>query len=102
VVRVMRAVKADGIDTMELDPGGDSTFSLSGLQVLLRFAGLKQPPVYQANALDPRTAFLLRHQIPPGGPEPCGRISGGLGVYLILGGNAVVPFEDYKLYCPRR
>jgi 4-amino-4-deoxy-L-arabinose transferase-like glycosyltransferase len=102
VLRVMRAVKADGIDTMELDPGGDASFSVSGLQVLLRFAGLRQPPVYRANALDPDTAFLLRHPVPPQGPQPCGRISAGQGVYLIRGGNAVVPFEDYKLYCPPR
>jgi hypothetical protein len=102
VLRVMRAVKADGVDTMEIDPGGDSTFSSSGLQVLLRIAGLRQPPVYRANDLGPDTAFLLRHPIPPGGPEPCGRISGGQGIYLIRGGNAVVPFADYDLYCPRR
>jgi hypothetical protein len=102
VLRVMRDVKADGIDTMELDPGGDSSFSVSGLQVLLRFAHLRQPPVYQANALDPDTAFLLRHPVPPQGPKPCGRMSGDQGIYLIRGGNAVVPFEDYTFYCPRR
>jgi hypothetical protein len=101
VLAVMKAVRADGIRKMELDPGGDVTFSTSGLQVLLRFAGLQQPPVYAANALPPDTAFLLRHPVPPGGPEPCGRMDDGQGIYLILGGNAVVPFEDYKLYCPR-
>lgn len=102
VLRVMRAVKADGIDTMELDPGGDSTFSLPGLQVLLRQAGLTQPPVYRANALGPRTAFLMRRPVPPGGPRPCGRVADGQGLYLILGGNAVVPFADLKFYCPPR
>jgi hypothetical protein len=102
VLRVMRDVKRAGIDTMELDPGGDSTFSLSGLKLLLPEAGLKQPAVYQARALDPRTAFLLRHPVPPGGPEPCGRVADGRGIYLILGGNAEVPFESYKLYCPPR
>ena len=101
VLRVMRAVRADGVTTMELDPGGDATFSSSGLQVLLRLAGLHQPPVYRANALGPRTAFLLRHPVPAGGPEPCGRMDDGQGIYMILGGNAVVPFESYKLYCPR-
>jgi 4-amino-4-deoxy-L-arabinose transferase-like glycosyltransferase len=100
VLEVMRAVRADGITTMELDPGGDGTFAVSGLQVLLRFAGLQQPPSYQPTALDPRTAFLLRHPVPPGGPEPCGRMADGQGIYVVLGGNVVVPFEDYRFYCP--
>jgi 4-amino-4-deoxy-L-arabinose transferase-like glycosyltransferase len=101
VLEVMRAVRADGITTMELDPGGDNTFATSGLQVLLRLAGLRQPPSYQPTALPPDTAFLLRHPVPPGGPEPCGRMADGMGVYVVLGGNVVVPFEQYRFYCPR-
>jgi hypothetical protein len=44
--------------------------------------------------------FLTRHLLGPGVPKPCGRISDGWGVFMIRGGNAAVPFEQYKLYCP--
>jgi hypothetical protein len=100
VMRLMRAVKAAGIDTMELDPGGDVTWNTDGLSLLMGQAGLQRPPTYAPATLAPDTAFLTRHQPAPGLPRPCGHISGGYGLYLIKGGNAAVPFEQYHTWCP--
>ena len=100
VLRLMRAVRAAGIETMELDPGGDAGWNTVGLSVLMGQAGLRRPPAYEPSALAPDTVFLTRHQPGPGLPQPCGRISGGYGLYLVKGGNAVVPFEQYTTWCP--
>ena len=102
MLKVLRAVREDGYRKMEVDPGGDTTFSLSGLQVLLRTAGLEQPKKYNPAELDADTVFMLRHPVPAGGPEPCGILADGRGIYLVRGpGNVVIPFESYELYCPR-
>jgi 4-amino-4-deoxy-L-arabinose transferase-like glycosyltransferase len=101
VERLMRAVRASGITTMELDPGGDATWNTNGLSLLMGEAGLKRPPAYDPAHLAPDTVFLTRHIPGPGLPRPCGRISGGYGLYLIKGGNAAVPFEQYRTWCPR-
>jgi 4-amino-4-deoxy-L-arabinose transferase-like glycosyltransferase len=100
VPRLMRTLEARGITTMELDPGGDATWNTNGLELLMGEYGLSRPASYDPAHLSPDTVFLTRHLLGPGAPKPCGRISGGWGVYMIKGGNAAVPFEQYKLYCP--
>jgi 4-amino-4-deoxy-L-arabinose transferase-like glycosyltransferase len=101
VLRVMKELRADGVRTIEVDPGGDHTFSLTGLQVLMSIAGLGQPPVYQPDKLPPGSRFLTRHQVAPGTPPPCGMLSGGWGLYVVNQRNVVVPFENYNIECPR-
>jgi hypothetical protein len=100
VARLMRTLKARGMDTVELDPGGDATWNTNGLELLMGEYGLRRPPAYDPAHLAPGTVFLTRHLLRPGVPKPCGRISGSWGIYLIKGGNAAVPFAQYKLYCP--
>jgi hypothetical protein len=99
-LEVLRAVRSDGIRAVEIDPGGDHTFNVSGIRVLLSIAGLGQPPVYEPENLPPDTVFLTRRPTPPGSPPPCGRLYDGQGLYLARGPNVVVPFESYELYCP--
>jgi hypothetical protein len=98
--RLMTALKADGIDTMELDPGRDATWKTNGLEVLMGERGLYRPPAYDPAHLASNTVFLTWHQIGPGVPAPCGRVSRNWGLYLLKGGNAVVPFEQYRTWCP--
>jgi hypothetical protein len=101
VLRVMKALRAAGVRTIEVDPGGDHTFSLTGLQVLMAIAGLGQPPVYRPDRLPPGSRFLTRHQVTPGVQRPCGMLSGGWGLYVVNMRNVVVPFESYDIDCPR-
>jgi hypothetical protein len=100
VRRLLLAVKAYGIDTVELDPGGDATWNTNGLELLMGELGLHRPPAYDPSALPSDVVFLTRHQPGPGVPPPCGRISGNWGLYLVKGGNVVTPFEQYRTWCP--
>jgi 4-amino-4-deoxy-L-arabinose transferase-like glycosyltransferase len=99
-LRVMRALRADGVQTVEFDPGGDHTFSLTGLQLLMSIAGLQQPPVYDPDNLPPGSRFITRRPATPDGPRPCGMLSGGWGLYVVAMRNVVVPFENYRFDCP--
>jgi len=100
-LRVLRDLRAEGIETIEIDPGGDTTFNPSGLGVLMSIAGLGRPERYDPENLPPDVPFVVRHQIVPGGPRPCGRLSGGAGLYVVRQQNVVVPFENYEIECPR-
>jgi Dolichyl-phosphate-mannose-protein mannosyltransferase len=99
---VMRALRREGIDTIELDPGGTAAFNPTGLQVLMSVAELRQPPVYTPTALPHDVPFLTRHPITPEGPRPCGVLSDGQGLYVVRMPNVAVPFEDYRIQCPPR
>jgi 4-amino-4-deoxy-L-arabinose transferase-like glycosyltransferase len=101
VLHVMRALRAEGVRTVEVDPGGDHTFSVTGLQVLMSIAGLGQPAVYEPHNLPPGSRFLTRRQVTPDSPRPCGMLSGNWGLYVVRMRNVVVPFENYNIECPR-
>jgi 4-amino-4-deoxy-L-arabinose transferase-like glycosyltransferase len=101
VLQVMKGLRAAGFRTVEVEPNGDASFSVNGLEVLLRIAGLEQPPAFNPTELPSHTPMVLRHPVTAGGPRPCGRVSDGEGVYVVLQRNVMVPFDDYKLICPR-
>jgi 4-amino-4-deoxy-L-arabinose transferase-like glycosyltransferase len=100
-LRVMRDLRAEGIRTIEIDPGGDTTYNPTGVGVLMSIAGLERPATYDPENLPPDVPFVTRHPIVPGGPRPCGRLSGGAGLYVVRQPNVVVPFENYRIRCPR-
>lgn len=100
-LRVMKDLREEGIEVVELDPGGDPTFSLTGLQALVSIAGLRQPPRYDPADLAPDTPFLTRHPFGDAGPRPCGVLDDGQGFFVVRQQNVVVPFEDYEIDCPR-
>jgi 4-amino-4-deoxy-L-arabinose transferase-like glycosyltransferase len=100
-LQVMRALRAEGVRTVEVDPAGDHTFSLTGLQVLISIADLEQPRTYKPGNLPPGARFLTRHPVTPDGPRPCGMLTGGWGLYVVNMRNVVVPFETYNIDCPR-
>jgi 4-amino-4-deoxy-L-arabinose transferase-like glycosyltransferase len=100
VLDVMRDARADGVKMMSVDLTGGALFSLNGLQVLMHIAGVPPAPTNSPTDIDPGAVFLLRHAIPPDEP-PCAKLDDGFGLYLVEGGgNMVVPFESYDLYCP--
>jgi 4-amino-4-deoxy-L-arabinose transferase-like glycosyltransferase len=106
ILAVMRAMRAQGIHTVEFDAtslGGADTPYLDriGMQTLAAIAGLTTPPAYNPAALGPRQAFMLRHVQAPGEPSPCEDFPDGSGLYIVLG-NPVKPFADYRFYCPVR
>jgi hypothetical protein len=99
----MRAMRRQGIHTVQFDAVSSfSTFSDTiGLQRLAAIAGLSVPTVYAPQTLGPRQAFMLRHFPVSGDPPPCERFPDGSGLYIVLG-NPVIPFNDYRFYCPLR
>jgi hypothetical protein len=44
---------------------------------------------------------MLRHFLASGDPPPCKRFPDGSGLYIVLA-NPVIPFSDYRFYCPLR
>ena len=103
LLAVMRAMRRQGIDTVEFDAVSSySSFSDTlGLQRLAAVAGLKVPATYAPQTLGPRQAFMLRHIPVAGDPPPCERFPDGSGLYIVLG-NPVIPFNSYDFYCPLR
>jgi hypothetical protein len=103
LLAVMRAMRRQGIHTVQFD--AVSSFSpftdTIGLQRLAAIAGLSVPPTYDLQTLGPRQAFMLRHFLVSGDPPPCERFADGSGLYIVLG-NPVMPFNDYRFYCPLR
>jgi hypothetical protein len=100
VLRVMRGLREAGYQRLLFEPNGDVTFSSTGLTVLQAIAGLEFPAAADLANLPPRTPYLLRQPIAPDGPAPCGRVSGGWGVYVALQKNVLVPFQNYRFICP--
>jgi hypothetical protein len=101
ILAVMRAMRRQGIHTVEFDAVSSySSFSDAiGLQRLAALAGLSVPASYAPQTLGPRQAFMLRHFPVTGDPPPCQRFSDGSGLYIVFG-NPVIPFNDYRFYCP--
>ena len=103
LLAVMRAMRRQGIHTVEFDAVSSySPFSdIIGLQRLAAIAGLSVPATYALQTLGPRQAFMLRHFPAKGDPAPCELFPDGSGLYIVLG-NPVIPFNDYRFYCPLR
>jgi hypothetical protein len=103
LLRIMRAMRRQGIKVVEFDPASANVafFERIGLQKLAKLARLGTPPVYNPQALGIHDAFMLRHPAGADDPPPCGRFPDGTGLYIVLG-NPVIPFSDYRFYCPLR
>jgi 4-amino-4-deoxy-L-arabinose transferase-like glycosyltransferase len=106
LLRVMRAMRRQGIRTVEFDAtslsgAGTPYLDRVGLQILAGIAKLRTPATYAPENLGPRQAFMLRHVPAAGDPPPCERFPDGSGLYIVLG-NPVKPFADYRFYCPVR
>jgi 4-amino-4-deoxy-L-arabinose transferase-like glycosyltransferase len=103
LLKLFRAMKRDGVSSAEFDPSMDTDYMDNiGLQALANMAGLSVPAVNAPSSLAPKQAYMLLHSPVQGDASPCVEMPGGYGLYMILGGNAVVPFDDYRFYCPLR
>lgn len=101
--RIMRAMRSDGVHVVQFDAGSANAvfFAYSGLVNLAHEMGLQTPAAYAPQMLGPHDAFMLRHSDGPSDPPPCARYSDGTGLYIVLG-DPVIPFSDYRFYCPLR
>jgi 4-amino-4-deoxy-L-arabinose transferase-like glycosyltransferase len=100
ILEMMRAAKRDGARLVEFDPGTATIvfFNASGLEALGRVAGLHRMAAYDPSKLGPKDIFILRREDID--DPPCVRLKrDGSGVYMVRG-NPLIPFEDYKFYCP--
>ena len=102
VLDLLRSLKARGVPQVEIDPASAANdyFSPTGFRALASMSGLSWPKVYAPAHLGPRDAFFVRRPANPADPPPCVRLHDGTNVYVTLG-NPVVPFEQYRLACPR-
>lgn len=101
LLAVMRALLRHGITAVQFDPGGLGPifFQQIGLTRLAALAGLTVPPGYVQTGLGPHSAYFLRHFPATGDPPPCEPFPDGSGLYIVLG-NPVIPFDQYRFYCP--
>jgi len=99
----LRQARKDGVRRFDVDPASANVFFLNrpGLEALARMAGFIRPPVYAPGSFGRRDLFLVRRAASPTDPPPCFRLEDGSSVYASLG-SPLVPFEQYKLYCPGR
>jgi 4-amino-4-deoxy-L-arabinose transferase-like glycosyltransferase len=102
LLRLMHALRRHGVRVVEFDPGSTNVpdFNAVGLTLLAQSTGLRRPAVYAPSQLGPHDAFLLRHVRQAGDPAPCVLVREG-GIYVVLG-NPVIPFDQYRFYCPLR
>lgn len=102
LLRLMRGLRRAGTRVVEFDPVSmvSESTDLIGLTKLVVIAGLRRPPTYAPSKLGPHDAFLIGHP-PIAGVAPCVTLPGGPGVYVVLG-NPVIPFAQYRFYCPLR
>jgi len=97
---IFRAMHRDRIRSVEFDPSMETSYMEPiGLQALASQAGLPVPLVNTPATLGPRQAYMLRHVPVAGDAAPCARLPDGSGIYIVLG-DAFIPFNDYRFYCP--
>jgi hypothetical protein len=101
-VGLFRAMRAQGISTVQVDPASSNVPYFAGAQTLALAAsvGLVAGP-FDPGTRDMHEGFLVRHQDGPGEPQPCLSFPDGTGLYIVLG-YAYIPFEKYQFYCPTR
>lgn len=104
LVSLFRALRRSGVRTVQYDASmiasyeGEVFMENVGLQTLAATVGVTTGP-YNPAGNGPHEGFLLDHTPVKGDPPPCVKLPGGQGVYVVLG-SALIPFADYRFYCP--
>ena len=101
---VLSAMRRQGVTTVEFDA---STLTLrpyldrASLENLAASVGLRVPGSYNPGALGPHQAFLQRQSwiLQKEGPNPCGRMPDGTGLYITLG-DPLGRAQSLRYYCP--
>jgi hypothetical protein len=98
VPALLSGLRRDGVTAVTFCCANPVDFNVIGLSVMTREAGLANP--VNPAALRPQDVFLAVHGPEPGIPPPCQTLSGGIGVYPVLGNPIGKPFTQYTLICP--
>jgi uncharacterized membrane protein YsdA (DUF1294 family) len=100
VPALLSGLRRDGVTAVTFCCANPVDFNVIGLSVMTREAGLANP--VNPAALRPQDVFLAVHGPEPGIQPPCQTLSGGIGVYPVLGNPIGKPFPQYTLICPTR
>jgi len=100
VPALLSGLRRDGVTAVTFCCANPVDFNVIGLSVMTREAGLANP--VNPAALRPQDVFLAAHGPEPGIQPPCQTLSGGIGIYAVLGNPIGKPFAQYTFICPGR
>ncbi|MCW3005748.1 MAG: hypothetical protein JWP17_374, partial [Solirubrobacterales bacterium] len=97
----LRAAREQGARYVAIDPVGVSTseYNVTGLGILVRFAGLQVAPNNDPAALGPRDVFATGGDSPA---QPCGVAADGGRIYFERGADVQPVASAENLVCPVR
>ena len=101
---LLSTMRRQGVTTVEFDASNLTRtpyLDRDALENLAASIGLRVPDAYYPAALGPHQAFLTRQTwiLQKVGPEPCGRMPDGTGLYITLGDPLGTP-QSLRYYCP--
>jgi 4-amino-4-deoxy-L-arabinose transferase-like glycosyltransferase len=103
---LMKAIKRDGYDKLQVDfYGGGLFFNGLGLGLLGREANVETTVGDGSKLRGRNTVFMIRRPVQPDDPRPCAdaRLDDGTGLWLTIGRPpADKPLSAWNLYCPLR
>ena len=101
---MLGAMRRQGVTTVEFDAANltrTAYLDRDALENLATSVGLRVTDAYYPAELGPHQAFLTRQTwvLQKVGPDPCGRMPDGSGLYIVLGDPLAAP-QSLRYYCP--